>query len=53
MGGDYSLTIQDLQVIDSGIYVVTAVNQIGTDTDEVEIEVLGKKSTAIFLKVVM
>lgn len=40
IGGDHSLTIHDLQPIDAGIYVITAVNQIGSDSAEVEIQVL-------------
>ncbi len=42
IGGDYSLTISNLQPTDAGIYVITVVNPVGTTSDEVEIEVLGK-----------
>ncbi len=39
---DYSLVIRDAIPEDSGIYVITVVNPIGTTTDEVEITVMGK-----------
>lgn len=50
IGGDYALTIQDLQPIDAGIYVVTAVNQIGSDSEEVEIEVLNDQGIRVVVE---
>ena len=48
IGGDYSLTIEDLQPVDAGIYIVTAVNSIGTSYAEIEIEVLREYFLSLF-----
>ena len=39
---DYSLIIRDAVPEDSGIYVITVINPLGTTRDEVEITVMGK-----------
>ncbi len=38
---DYSLVIHNAVPEDSGIYVITVINAIGTSRDEVEVSVLG------------